>query len=465
MWEIIEANKKKSLILFIAMGVCLILLGYFIGLVFSPDGGIAGIFFALAVWAALSLVSYFSGDYIALTTSNAKEVSYDVHPQLFNIVEEMKIAANFPHMPRIYIIDDPAPNAFATGTKPEKSSIAVTAGILNMLNRDELQGVVAHEMSHIVNRDVLFVTFAGIMLGSITLISQTFLRGIIHVPRSSRRYRSSGKGGGQAAVIFIAILFAILAPILARILYFAISRKREYLADASAVRLTRYPEGLASALEKISSGNFNLEYVNSVTAPMYIINPMEKNGLKISDLSSTHPPISERIHILRNMMYGASYLHYQKAFSDVKKKTSKIIPLSSLKEETIPIRTASAEPKQAPDKKQEIRNLGDLMMAVNKYAFLTCLCGLKIKVPPHFNKNKITCPKCSRELDVPSEKDKNKPAGAAGAVTGSNVYVRQGTQWETFTCSCGAIQQLSPAFKASHLICRVCGKTIQIKNQ
>jgi len=461
MWEIIESNKRKSLMLFIAMGACLVLLGYFIGLVLSPDGGIIGVFIALGLWTVLSLISYFSGDYIALTTSNAKEVSYDVHPQLFNIVEEMKIAANFPHMPKIYIIDDPAPNAFATGTKPEKSSIAVTAGMLSILNRDELQGVVAHEMSHIVNRDVLFVTFAGIMLGSITLISQIFLRGIIYAPRSSKRYRSDSKGGGHVAIILVAILFAVLAPILARILYFAISRKREYLADASAVRLTRYPEGLASALEKISSGNFKLEYVNSVTAPMYIINPMESNGLKISDLSSTHPPISERIQILRSIMYGAGFQHYQKAFSGVKKKISNIIPGSALKEESVPIRAASVETQSLPTKKQDVRDLGDLMMAVNKYTFMTCLCGLKIKVPPDFSTPRIKCPKCSRELDVPSEKNKNQITSVDAA---PNVYVRQSNRWETFSCSCGALQQISPAFSASHLICKVCGKTVQIKN-
>jgi heat shock protein HtpX len=317
-------------------------------------------------------------------------------------------------------------------------------------------------MSHIVNRDVLFITFAGIMLGSITLISQIFLRGIIYAPRSSRRYKSDSKGGGHVAIILIAVIFAVLAPILARILYFAISRKREYLADASAVRLTRYPEGLASALQKISSGNFNLEYVNSVTAPMYIINPMASNGLKISDLSSTHPPISERIRILRSIMYGAGFQHYQKAFSDVKKITVKIIPGSALTEEAVPIRAASVESKPALDKKEEARNLGDLMMAVNKYVFLTCVCGLKIKIPPDFKKPKIQCPRCNCELEVPSANDNNEPAGIYAA---SHEYIRQGNRWETFACSCGALQQISPAFSASHLTCKVCGKAIQIKNQ
>ncbi|MFC1683713.1 M48 family metallopeptidase, partial [Candidatus Zixiibacteriota bacterium] len=273
MWELIRKNKRKSIILFICMGCFLILLGYLVGYVFfPPEGGIAGVLIALFLWILLSVVGYFSGDSILLGVSHAREVSHDVHPQLYNIVEEMKIASNLPAMPKVYIIDEPAPNAFATGVKPEKSAIVVTAGLLSRLNRDELQGVIAHEMSHIVNRDVLFVTFAGIMLGSIVLISQVFLRSMWFTGGSSKRYRSGKKtaGGGQAQLIMVAvaIAFAILAPILTRLLYFAISRKREYLADASAARLTRYPEGLASALEKISSSKRLLPSANKVTAPM-----------------------------------------------------------------------------------------------------------------------------------------------------------------------------------------------------
>jgi heat shock protein HtpX len=407
MWELIRLNKRKSVFLFITMGICLILLGYFVGAVFfPPHGGAAGLSIALFIWVLLSLVSYFSGDSIILAVSKAKEVSHDIHPQLFNVVEEMRIAANFPFKPKIYIIDEAAPNAFATGIKPEKSAIAVTAGLLSRLNRDELQGVIAHEMSHIVNRDALFMTFAGILLGSIVLISEVFLRSMWYSSGSSRRYRSRDKGGGQAQLIImvVAIIFAILAPILAHLLYFAVSRKREYLADASAVRLTRYPEGLASALEKLSSLSFDLAPASKVTAPMYIVNPLKKKGRKLSDLTSTHPPISERIKILRSMAQGVNYLNYQKAFWNIKGKTSAIIPASGLKETaTILIRRPSAE-KERPSKKKEMRDLGDLMRAVNKYAFLVCACGLKIKVPPNFKKPKISCPRCKHEIELPEIK-------------------------------------------------------------
>jgi heat shock protein HtpX len=254
MWELIEENKRRSWIIFMSMGIFLIVLGYFIGAVwFPPEGGMFGILIALCIWVILSLISYSSGDSILLLTSRAREISHDVHPQLFNIVEEMRIASSLPAMPKIYIIDEPAPNAFATGRSPQRSAIAVTAGLLSRLNRDELQGVIAHEMAHIMNRDVLYVTFAGVMLGSIVMLSELFLRSLWYSSTSSRRYRvSSSKGGGQVqAVIFIvAIVLAILAPIIARLFYFALSRRREYLADASAVRLTRFPQGLASALER-----------------------------------------------------------------------------------------------------------------------------------------------------------------------------------------------------------------------
>ena len=242
----------------VLMAAVLLLLGFIIGLgFFGAEGGFFGLMIATAIWIVLTLISFSSGDQILLAASKAKPVTHDVHPQLFNVVEEMKIAAGMPAMPKIYIINDPAPNAFATGRSPQTASVAVTAGLLARLNRDELQGVVAHEISHIVHRDILFVTLAGIMLGSIVLLSQVFLRGMFYssMMGSRRRYSGGGKGGGQAQLIMliVAIVAAILAPIMAYLLYFALSRRREYLADAGAARLTRYPEGLASALEKIAN--------------------------------------------------------------------------------------------------------------------------------------------------------------------------------------------------------------------
>jgi len=480
MWELIKENQRKSWTIFISMGLCLVLLGYLIGTVWfaHQDGGIAGVFLALIVWMIMSLISYFSGDSILLATSRAKEVTYDVHPQLFNIVEEMKIASSLPVMPKIYIIDSPAPNAFATGRSVEKSAIAVTAGLLSSLNRDELQGVIAHEMSHIMNRDVLYMTFAGVLLGSIVLISEIFLRGLFY-SGSSRRYRSSSKeGGGQLQLILmvVSVIFAILAPIIARLFYFSLSRKREYLADASAVRLTRYPEGLASALEIISRPAINLESANKVTASMYIVNPFKQKSLKAVSAFSTHPPIGERIKILRSMGQGVNYSHYAQAFSKIK-GGSNIMPPSALNdEENIAARTAAVDPQQAKTKKREMRDVGDLMRAVNQYIFLTCACGLKIKLPPNFKKPNIACPRCGRNHEVPlgdvnmaaamlktgvSDQVRNQEGQKRPQVT---EYQRKNKGWETFACSCGKMVQLSPQFAGNQIQCPGCKTKINIKN-
>jgi heat shock protein HtpX len=406
MWELIRVNKRNSIILMTLMAVVLLLLGFIIGLsFFGPDGGFFGLIIATVIWLILTAVSFSSGDQILLAASKAAPVTHDVHPQLFNVVEEMKIAAALPAMPKIYIINDPAPNAFATGRNPQSASVAVTAGLLGRLNRDELQGVIAHEVSHILHRDILFVTLAGIMLGSIVLLSQVFLRSMFYssMMGSRRRYSSGGKDAGQAQIIMlvVAIICAILAPIMAYLLYFALSRRREYLADAGAARLTRYPEGLASALEKIANDKSpQLATVNKVTAPMYIVNPFKKKKqMKLSDLTSTHPPISERIKILRNMTHGASFADYSDSFSKVT-KTKTVIPPTALTKEAVELRQASAEARKKQRIETQMRQVGDIMRRVNQFIFLTCLCGLKLKVPPNYKANTVKCPRCKRILDV-----------------------------------------------------------------
>jgi len=429
MWELIRANKRNSIILMVLMAVVLLLLGYVIGSVFDPAGGFLGLIiaprhqlqspqmirtnhaglwgmaFAATLWFILMLISFSSGDKFLLAASKAQRITHDVHPQLFNIVEEMKIAAALPAMPKVYIIADPAPNAFATGRSPQTASVAVTAGLLGRLNRDELQGVIAHEASHILHRDILYVTLAGIMLGSIVLISQVFLRGMFYSSMGSRRrYSGGGKGGGQAQLIMllIAVIAAILAPIMAYLLYFALSRRREYLADAGAARLTRYPEGLASALEKIANDKSpQLAAVNKVTAPMYIVNPFKKaKGMKLSDLTSTHPPISERIKILRNMSGGASFKDYSDSYSKITHHKT-VIPPTALTKEAVALREAGAEAKKKQRLETQMRQVGDIMRKVNQFVFLTCLCGLKLKVPPNYKANKVKCPRCKRILDLP----------------------------------------------------------------
>ncbi|MBC8414899.1 MAG: M48 family metallopeptidase [Candidatus Cloacimonetes bacterium] len=480
MWELIRANKQKSLMLFFVMGICLVVLGYFIG---GAYGGEEGTFFglglALFIWIFMSVISYFSGDSIILKMSKAKRVSPNVHPQLFNVVEEMKIAANLPAMPKVYIIPDPAPNAFATGRNPQNASIAVTAGLLSKLNRDELQGVIAHEMSHVLNRDILFMTFSGVLLGSIVFLSHVFLRSMWYTGGRGRRYSSRSKGGGQIQMIMmiVAILMAILAPLMARLLYLAISRKREYLADATAVRLTRYPEGLASALEKISSTDLNLTSANKATAALYIINPLKPKGSKLSNLSSTHPPIDERIKVLRTIAGGANYINYQNAFTKIagRGRRSNIIPSSAIHDKkNIDLRTI-AKPEPAGTKKG-VRDLGDLIRAVNKYVFISCLCGMKMKIPPGFKKTEFPCPRCGRINQVPIA----ELAVLAGVTQGLEkqhpqkettpvhkqifAYHRTGKSWESFNCPCGSAKQLSPAFNKDFFYCNKCGRKIEVKS-
>jgi heat shock protein HtpX len=485
MWELIHRNRRMSLMLFAGMAFLLSALGYFIGAYFDPEyGGYLGLATAIGIWVVLTIISVTSGDAILLRISRAQEVTKDVHPRLFNVVEEMKIASGLPAMPKVFIIDDPAPNAFAIGYKPEKAAVAVTAGLLSRLNRDELQGVVAHEMSHIANRDTQLMTVAGIMLGSIVLISHFFLRSMWFMPSGGRRYRksSSSGGGGQAQLILLAvtIVLAILAPIFARLIYLAISRKREYLADASAAQFTRYPEGLASALEKISSAGLPLESANKATAPMYIVNPFTAKGAALSAWTSTHPPIEERIKILRNMGGFADFRAYQRSFAKVRGKPTTIIPSSGIRRtKQLETRGPSADLEPNKGRKATTREAVDLMRAVNGYAFLVCACGLKMKLPPDRAETKVTCPKCGRENSVPTAElatigavldavtESAGPTAAAAAgprATGAPYeYARKGSGWESFSCGCGNLLQISPAFRGSVLTCRLCGRNTIIK--
>ncbi|KKL20214.1 hypothetical protein LCGC14_2457710, partial [marine sediment metagenome] len=319
MWEQIRSNQIRSVILVAGMAALLLLMGYFLGLYFL-DSGTGGVIIALILWAVMNLVAFFQGDNIMLALSKAKKIKRDDYPRLYNIVEEMRIASGLEKMPDIYIIDDPALNAFATGRNPNRAAIAVTSGLLQKLNRDELQGVIGHEIAHVNNRDVLLMTLCGILLGTIVILSW-YATYMLFFSSMTRGRRSSSAGGGQAQLIILAvgIIFIILAPIAAQLIYFAISRKREYLADSSSALYTRYPAGLASALEKLAASTTPVKSANKSSAPMYIINPFRKKGRAASDLSSTHPPISERIRILRSMAGGASLADYDSAFRQVRK--------------------------------------------------------------------------------------------------------------------------------------------------
>ena len=306
MWEAIAANKQRSALLIVSLATLLALMGLAIGFLLGgrPQSAYFGAFVGVCVWGVLLLVNAMGGESVLLASANAREVSHDDAPQLYNVVEEMRIAASLPALPRVFIIDTPVPNAFAVGLKPERACVAVTTGLLERLERDELQGVIAHELGHISNRDTLFMTLAGVTLGAIVLLADFGMR-MLFWGGGRRRSSSSGKGGGAAALLMIAALvLAILAPILARLLYFACSRQREYLADASATQYTRYPAGLANALRKIALQQDPQKIpVNRVVAPMYAINPLAAAGS--FSVFGTHPPTAERIRRLLEMQGAA----------------------------------------------------------------------------------------------------------------------------------------------------------------
>ena len=300
-YEQIAANRRNSFLLAAFVVALLALLGFTIGFaVFgSPEGGIGTTVVAVLLGAATGALTYFAGDSLVLTVSGAHEVNETQAPQLLNVVREIAIAANVP-MPRVHVIDDTAPNAFATGRDPRHASIAVTTGLLEKLDREELQGVIGHELSHVRNLDIRFALVVAVMVGVIAILADFFLRFTFWGGGRSRDRDGSG-GGAQAIVFVVAIVLAILAPLISRFIQLAVSRQREYLADASAVELTRNPYGLERALAKISGDAEVLEVANRGTQHLYFTNPIKKFEERSSNLMSTHPAIIDRINRLRQL--------------------------------------------------------------------------------------------------------------------------------------------------------------------
>lgn len=391
MWEQIRDNQVRSFILVTALGFILILLGSLLGQTVLGDWSI-GLLLALLIWIVMTLVGYFQGDSILLSISNARKIGPGDMPRIYNVVEEMKIASGLEKMPDIYIVDDPAMNAFATGRDKNHASLAVTSGLLQKLNRDELQGVVGHELAHMRNRDVLLMAMCSVLLGAIVMLAWYGSR-VLFFGGGTRR-NSSGGGNGQIIILLVAVALMIFAPIMAQFIYLAISRKREYLADASSALYTRYPEGLASALEKIAASTEQLKSANNATAPMYILNPFRKGGRVAEDLSSTHPPISERIHILRTMAGNVSLAGYESAYNQSHKGGGGIIPGSALAAADAGVQRDTASTAAIPAEKERAREASDVLWKLHKYQEITCSCGLKFKIPPDFHGDSFTCPRC-----------------------------------------------------------------------
>lgn len=294
-YSYIASNKFRSVVLLLLFMAFIGGIGYIWGLYYG--NGIESIGIALVFAGFSSFAGYFWSDKIALAVNGAQAINENDDPELFHIVESLSMTAGIP-MPKLYIINDPAPNAFATGRNPQHAAIAVTTGIRQIMTKAELEGVLAHEMSHIKNYDILFMTLVSVFVGTITMLADWFMRwGMWGGNR--RRDDREGNSSLNGVIMIIGLVLIILSPIIATIIQLAISRKREYLADASGVLLTRYPEGLANALEKISSSAAPMANANKATAHLFISNPLKSNGF--SKLFSTHPPLADRIKILREM--------------------------------------------------------------------------------------------------------------------------------------------------------------------
>jgi len=316
---LIARNKRNSFFLISGFMVFFVAVGLFIGVAWGSYTDELGQFHtnwyfgatvacvAAVVAFVLTLISYYGGSGALMAMSKAREIKKSDDPQLFNVVEELALAGGVP-IPRIYLIEDSAMNAFATGRDPKHASVAITTGLRSKLSRDELQGVMAHELSHVRHYDIRYAMLMAVMVGCLVMLCDIFLRSmfwgsVMGGGRRRRRDSSGGGGGIQAILIVVAIVLAILTPILAKIIQMSLSRQREYLADAGAAELTRNPQGLASALEKLAGQTEVLEVANRATAPLYIVHPIMKARDKESrgSVFSTHPPTGERIARLRSI--------------------------------------------------------------------------------------------------------------------------------------------------------------------
>jgi heat shock protein HtpX len=299
-----SANRRNSFLIALAVVIFLGAFGFVIGFSIGYGSGdevafgIIALVIAVGIGTMQALFSYFSGDKLVLASSHAREISQEQAPALYDVVTEMAISAGVP-MPKVYIIDDPSPNAFATGRDPQHASVAVTTGLLQKMTREELQGVLGHEMSHVRNYDIRFTLIVGVMVGALALLAGFFLRYTFWFG-GGRRGNNRDGGGFALAMLLLGLVMAVVSYVFGALVQMAVSRQREYLADASSVELTRNPHGLESALAKLASDNEPLHSVNGATQHLYIVNPLKKLGGG-SALFSTHPPIVDRINRLRQL--------------------------------------------------------------------------------------------------------------------------------------------------------------------
>ncbi|MCF7912496.1 MAG: M48 family metalloprotease [Candidatus Cloacimonetes bacterium] len=512
--ELIRANKLKSVYLLVLTILIVMAVGYILGdiiytmyipvrsleyegkrIIFSL--GFAGLTGLLEI---LQIYFVFTGKPRLLFNRLGMNVAERTKFQkLHNVISEMTIAAGLSQTPVAYVIPSRTLNAMAFGSSPDSCAIAVTAGLLAVCNRDELQGVIAHELSHIINRDALLLEVCRNSLGIVEVLREFMLRSIYWSPVGRLNYRiSSGKGrssGAHLIFLLFGIIFTLIAPILVNVIYLTISREREYLADAVSAKLTRYPVGLASALTKIAYSTHSIDDIDKVTSAAFISQP--RGDMTITGKGSrTHPPIWNRIRILRLMSGGAGYIDYQKAYNAVMLQNPGFMPGSMRGDIAgIPLRMAEAMPDEpgGVDSLKEMSILADegriddIFRLTEGYRFIDCQCGMKIKVPVDYDKFEIKCPRCGKihklgenmaslltamldESAVTGETaaaeiirevltEKNEPDYSSEE---EQTYVKVENSWQEILCKCGSKVQISPNFLGRFISCRKCKRRINI---
>jgi heat shock protein HtpX len=513
--ELIRKNRRKSLYLIVLSFVILLIVGYVLGDViytflmpaqaehYHSNKAIFAVIFAVFI-GMVELVQIFlifhRKPRSLIKLLDLRPADKQQFAQLNNIIAEMSIASGLSTPPDAYIIPSAALNAVAMGTSAGNGAIAITAGLIGVCNRDELQGVVAHELSHLINRDSQLLEVCRSTLGMVIVLRDVMLRSIYWGSIGKSNYRtskSSGKGGSglHLVITIIGVIFAIMAPLMIRLIYFMLSREREYLADAVSAKLTRYPAGLASALTKIALSTHSMNGVDKVTSAAFIEQPYG-DVIVTRKGTSTHPPIWNRIRILRKMTGGSGYIDYKRAYEEVMQSKVDFMPDSvAASIISFPVRMgeALASEPQLVTNKEEMKGIEknirseDVVRLADGYKFINCDCGLDIKIPPAYNKPEIKCPRCGRIHAIKDRMQKPtlsmvaadiQEAGVLGILNKDvqksplgnidysseprQVYDRRGKGWEEIDCWCGAKVQLSPSFLGRFVNCQKCKRQIDI---
>ena len=498
MWTLVRANRMQTALLVAISLVTSVVIGYVLGRIAGValgvgprvEAGLVGVEVAIVVWVVITVVTWYQGDALILAAAGAEPIEFKDHPQFCNVVEEMALAANLGRTPKPYIIQEQAMNAFATGMRPEMTAIAVTAGALARLNRDQLQGLVAHETAKIAHGDVLFLSLVSLMTGAV------FARGAGRGRDTFGRNPRYTRGGvplpaGQGLARALCGGLAVFAPVYAIFIAVGVVRKRVYLADAAAALYTRYPEGLAGALHVISGDPYTLVHANRGIATLCTVNPYKKEmGIHTPFLlGATHPHTEQRISILRRIHGGVSLGAYQRAWQEEIGTKRQLVPADAMKKvRPVPIRESECDMATPP--RERARAAGDLVRRLHDYLFLGCICGMRIKLPPTFPRDHVACPRCGRTCTVPTaalitgaaaaatvveqatreiaDMEGRDPAREAAAreraltAAPALTITRTTPGWMTFKCTCGTPNQISPSFDAPNTVCPECKAKIAI---